>query len=165
MADLPKAPSAVVFTAYGNIWVEETAKKVWELRSDAMAGISEDSGGVCLTGLESTGKTGSEGLAPYTIHLDPHSIGGVRSMTQDSFENTINALSQAHQATQVPTPPEGGGAHSGSPRPRTISPELDFGETCCCGHLLGSHDASGTEMVGGCLVDDCGCGLFHTHDG
>jgi len=156
--DLPKAPAAVVLTGFGNFWVEESAKRVRELRSEAVAGLGDDDM-VMLTGLESTGKTGDEGLISYSLALQHFQIGGVRSMSQKGFENMVGSLGEPSGA--VEDPPGG----RGPMEPIVISPDMHIGLECCCGHRLGSHDLSGGEgeHAGACLIDDCMCPLFHTH--
>ncbi len=160
-SDLPKAPAAVIYSGVGQFWVEETAARVRELRSEALAGIGEDDGNmVLLTGLESTGKSGDEGLISYVLALEPHQIVAVRSMSQAGFENLVAHLG-GHQQEE-PTVPS---RSSGPMKPEVITPDVNIGLECCCGHRLGSHDLSGGEgqNVGACQIDGCPCELFHTH--
>jgi hypothetical protein len=157
--DLLKAPGAVVMSSFGDFWVEEKAARVRELLKEAEDDhIGEGEGMVRLTGLESTGKTGDEGLAPYDLSLKPIYIGGVRSMTQEAFERTV-----ANHTMPVPAPPATRSDERGPMQPRAIVQGMNVTEECCCGHRLASHDSSSGDVVGGCLIDGCPCELFHTH--
>lgn len=155
--NLPKAPAAVVYTGVGQFWVEETAKRVRELKAEAALGTGDDDM-VSLTGLESTGKSGPEGLISYSLALEPHQIVAVRSMSQAGFANLIQSL------TPHPPAPEPE-RHGGQMSPLVIFPDMNIGLECCRGHRLGSHDLSGGlgTNAGECNIDGCPCNLFHTH--
>jgi hypothetical protein len=115
---------------------------------------------VSLTGLESTGKSGDEGLISYSLALEPHQIVAVRSMSQAGFANLIQSF--APQSHAAPEPERSGG---GPMEPVVIGPDVNIGLECCCGHRLGSHDLSGGigTNAGTCHIDGCPCNLFHTH--
>lgn len=165
MTELPKAPGAVIMTPAGNYWVEETAKEVSDKLEDAKGGINVDDGLVGFVGLESTGKSGPEGLISYVLRLSPLYIIGVRSMSQLAF---AGAIAQAEQAARMQETAQGifsMGAHlmeHPMAMGRRVTPELDSDEECCCGHPVKRHDLSG-ELVGACFDERCDCPTFHTH--
>lgn len=167
--EFPKAPGAVIMSATGNYWVEESAKRVSEKLEDAKGGIGTDDGLVEFVGLESTGKPGADGLASYVLRLSPMYIVGVRSMSESGFENTLRAMQPQNPMEMIfgqlfgggREPESEGGGHT-SPEPRAVNDKLDLAEECCCGHPAGSHDRS-KDVVRACLIDGCDCTVFHVH--